>query len=95
MTQVQINSMVEALTTQAEKQGLTSAQLTYKPPTLGSETSGTTLTLCNDISCSLSHAFGLDGSIPIIPIALFVIATLFILIYSIMREMGHPHTKTY
>jgi hypothetical protein len=93
MTQAQINALVDSLTTQAEKQGLTATQLTYKPGM--PETSGTTLTSCSDISCSLAYAFGLDGSIPIIPIALFVIAALFILIYGIMREMGHPHTKAY
>ena len=91
MTQAQIYSLVNALTLQAQEQNLTAAQLTYRP---GSPTaSGSTLTSCDDLSCSLGQAFGLDGSIPIIPIALFVLAALFILIYGIMREMGHPHAQ--
>lgn len=88
MTQTQINGLVDALTTQAEKQGITASQLTYRP-----SVSASTFTPCTDVSCSLSQAFGLDGSVPIIPIALFVAAALFILIYGIMREMGHPHAK--
>lgn len=90
MSQAQIYSMVNALTIQAQQQGLTSAQLTYRPEATGS---GSTFSSCNDISCSLASAFGLDGSFPIIPLALFVMAVLFILIYSLMREMGHPHAQ--
>jgi hypothetical protein len=91
LTQAQIYSMVNALTIQAQEQGLTASQITYRPgsPT----TSGSTLTACDDFTCSLGNAFGLNGSIPIIPIALFVFAALFILIYGLMREMGHPHAQ--
>jgi len=95
MTQAQTYALVNALTIQAENQGLTSSQLTYRPGVAAPQSGATTFESCTDISCALGHAFGLDGSIPIIPIALFVIAALFILIYGIMREMGHPHTKTY
>ncbi len=91
MTQAQINGLVDSLTVQAQKQGLTSSQLTYRP-TLNSQ-GGTTFSSCSDLSCALSTAFGLNGSIPLIPIALFVLAVLFIAIYSIMREMGHPHAQ--
>jgi hypothetical protein len=95
MSQAQIYSLVNALTLQAESQGLTAAAITYRPqvPGSGTPTSGSTFGTCTDISCSLSYAFGLDGSIPIIPIALFVAAALFILIFGIMREMGHPHAQ--
>jgi hypothetical protein len=95
MSQAQIYSMVNALTLQAQAQGLTASAITYRPEVPGSEgpTSGTTFGTCSDISCSLSSAFGLDGSIPVIPIALFVLAGLFILIFGIMREMGHPHAQ--
>jgi hypothetical protein len=95
MTQTQIYSMVNALTLQAEQQGLTPSQITYRPqaPGTGAQAYGSTLTPCSDVSCSISRAFGLDGSIPLIPIALFVLAALFILIFGIMREMGHPHTQ--
>ena len=91
LSQAQIYSLVNALSAQAQKQNLTTSQLTYRPGI----TPGSALAFgaCNDISCSLSDAFGLDGSLPIIPIALFVMAVLFILIYGIMREMGHPHAK--
>jgi hypothetical protein len=92
MTPAQINSLVDALTIQAQEQGLTSSQLTYRPGTQN-PTGSSTLTPCSDISCSIGRAFGLDGSLPLIPIALFVVAALFILIYGIMREMGHPHTQ--
>jgi hypothetical protein len=95
MTQAQIYSMVNALTLQAEQQGLTASQINYRPQVPGSNAGayGSTLTPCTDVSCSVSRAFGLDGSLPLIPIALFVLAALFILIFGIMREMGHPHTK--
>jgi hypothetical protein len=95
MSQAQIYSLVNALTLQAEAQGLTASAITYRPEVPGSEApaSGATFGACSNISCSLSTAFGLDGSIPIIPIALFVVAGLFILIFGIMREMGHPHAQ--
>jgi hypothetical protein len=93
MTQAQIYSMVNALTLQAEQQGLTASQITYRPQVAGAQAYGLTLTPCTDVSCSISRAFGLDGSIPLIPIAFFVLAALFILIFGIMREMGHPHTQ--
>lgn len=92
MTQAQIDGLVDALTTQAQKQGLTVEQLTYRPGETAIPSSAA-FTNCTDISCSLGQAFGLDGSVPIIPIALLVVAGLFILIYGIMREMGHPHAK--
>jgi hypothetical protein len=93
MTQAQIYAVVNALTIQAENQGLTSSQLTYRPEAPAQPSTTTSLFSCTNISCAFATAFGLDGSVPIIPIALFVVAALFILIYGIMREMGHPHTK--
>lgn len=90
MTQAQINGLVDQLTIQAEKQGITPTQLTYRPT---APTPSSTLTPCDNFSCSLSESFGLDDSFPLIPIALFVTAALFILIYGIMHEMGHPHAK--
>ena len=95
MTQSQIYALVNLLTLGAQKQGITTSQLTYRPQTQTLAESSPAFVPCTDISCSLGRAFGLDGSIPIIPIALFVAAALFILIYGIMREMGHPHTKAY
>lgn len=89
MTPAQINALVDSLTTQAAKQGLTTSQLTYRPQVPGE--SASTLSYCSSFSCSLGQAFGLDGSIPFIPIALIVLAVLFIAIYSLMREFGHPH----
>ena len=94
MSQAQMNALVNSLTAQAEAQGITAAQLTYRPSIPGIQTEApTTLSLCSGFSCSLGSAFGLDGSIPIIPIALFVAAALFIVIFSLMREMGHPHAQ--
>jgi hypothetical protein len=97
ISQAQLSALVDSLTAQAEAQGLTSSDLTYRPSaSAGSEIQApTSFSQCSTFSCTVSRAFGLDGSIPIIPIAFFVAAALFILIYGIMREMGHPHTKTY
>lgn len=92
LTKAQIYSIVNALTGEAQTQGLTTSQLTYAPES--STVQSSTLTPCSDISCSISRAFGLDGTIPLIPIALFIMAALFILIYGLMREMGHPHAQT-
>lgn len=91
MTQAQVYSMVNALALQAQSNNVTAQQLTYRPAAPGSQ--ATTFTPCNDITCSLSHAFGLDGSLPLIPIALLVAAGLMILFYSLMRELGHPHAQ--
>ncbi|MDR3570905.1 MAG: hypothetical protein P4L81_01760 [Candidatus Pacebacteria bacterium] len=91
MSSAQINALVNALTTQAQKQGLTTAQLTYRPEVQSAPSTG--VTQCSDLSCSLAQAFGLDGSLPIIPVALIVLAVLFIATYSVMREMGHPHAQ--
>jgi hypothetical protein len=95
MTQAQIYSTVNALTEQAEAQGLTASQITYRPTAPGAPTAASTFGFgnCTDVSCALGNAFGLNGSVPIIPIALFVLAALFILIFSIMRKMGHPHAQ--
>jgi hypothetical protein len=96
MTSAQISAMVDALTQQAQKQGVTVEDLTYRPTIPGSTNANTTETnaaLCENFSCSLSNAFGLDGSDPIIPLGLFIAAALFILIFSIMREAGHPHAQ--
>ncbi|HEV3245029.1 MAG TPA: hypothetical protein VG102_01590 [Candidatus Paceibacterota bacterium] len=91
LTQAQIYALVNALSNKAQEQGVTSDQLTYRPqvPTEGAST----FMPCNGLSCSISQAFGLDGSFPIIPIALFALAALFILIYGVMREIRHPHVK--
>lgn len=91
MTQAQVYALVNALTQQAQQQNITNTQLTYRPqvPTGATAYFGA----CGNISCSLSSAFGLDGSLPIIPIALIVLAILFIAIYSVMRELGHPHAQ--
>ena len=94
MSQAQISALVDSLTAQAEAQGITAAQLTYRPSVFNPQTAApTTFIECSSFSCALGNAFGLDGSIPIIPIVLFVAAALFILIFSIMREMGHPHAQ--
>jgi hypothetical protein len=96
MTSAQISAMVDALTQQAQKQGVTAQDLTYRPTIPGStnaNTAETNAALCQNFSCALSNAFGLDGSDPIIPLGLFIAAALFILIFSIMREAGHPHAQ--
>ncbi|HTR18623.1 MAG TPA: hypothetical protein VMH91_01420 [Candidatus Paceibacterota bacterium] len=94
MSQAQIQALVDSLTAQAQAQGLTASQLTYRAPTQTPETSlPAPSSQCTTFSCSLARAFGLDGSVPIIPIALFVAAALFILLFSIMRELGHPHAQ--
>ena len=91
MTQAQIYALVNALADQAQKQNVTTDQLTSKPGE--APTPASTLTPCSDVTCSVTRAFGLDGSFPIIPLALFILATLFILLYSLMRELGHPHAQ--
>ena len=92
MSQAQVNSMVGALTAQAQQQGVTAQQLTYAPALAVAEPSSITPS-CSGFFCALGNAFGLNGSLPLIPIALFILAALFIFIFSIMREMGHPHAK--
>jgi hypothetical protein len=95
MTQAQIYALVNALSVKAEQQGLTASALQYRPTTGPSAppNAGGAFQTCTDFSCSLSQAFGLDGSLPIIPIAFVVASGLFILIFGLMREMGHPHAQ--
>jgi len=94
MTQAQISALVDSLTSQAEAQGVTASALTYRPASVTPQNSSSSATPeCTSFSCAFINAFGLDGSLPIIPIAFFAAAVLFILIFSVMREMGHPHAQ--
>ena len=94
MTQAQISALVDSLTSQAEAQGITASALTYRPASTVPQTPPSTASSqCTNFSCAFINAFGLDGSIPIIPLVFFAAAVLFILIFSVMRDMGHPHAQ--
>lgn len=88
MTQAQIYAMVNALAAQAQKQGVTDNDLTQ-----AFEAQPGTAISCSTFMCKMSHAFGLDGSIPLIPLAFLALGALFIAIYAVMRDMGHPHAQ--
>ena len=96
MTEAQINAMVDALAVQAQKQGVTANQLTNRPWTYSAPAATPSIsqsTCTAGFLCAFENAYGLLGGPLMIPIALFVICALFILIYGLMREMGHPHTQ--
>ncbi|HUO50671.1 MAG TPA: hypothetical protein VMU25_03885 [Candidatus Paceibacterota bacterium] len=98
LSQAQIQSMVDTLASQAQKQGVTASQLTYRPaapttPSTENTQQQPTAQSCSDFMCAFSHAFGLDGSAPLIVGGLFITAILFIFLFSKLREMGHPHMQ--
>jgi hypothetical protein len=94
LSQAQINSMVDALAVQAQKQGVTADQLTYRATVPTAQTSAPAPSQCTGgFLCSVGAAFGFLGGDATIPVALFIVCVLFILIFSIMREMGHPHAQ--
>ena len=90
LSQAQVYALVNALAQQAQAQNVTSSQITYRPQAPEAQS---TLTACNDVMCSFSRAFGLDGTFLLIPLTLLILAIMFIFLYSHMREMGHPHAQ--
>ena len=91
LSQEQVQAMVNALSAEAIRQGITAQQLTERPvvpdaTAVANECLGTPSYLC-----SINKALGFAGKDHTIPVALFIVAALFVLVFSLMREMGHPH----
>jgi len=97
MSQAQINAMVDSLAVEAQKQGITAQDLTAPRPQVAQQQEAAappvTQACGAGFFCTIDEAFGFLGSDSTIPVVFFIICALFVLIFSIMREMGHPHAQ--
>ena len=90
LPQAQLDAMVDALTAQAQEQGLTAHDITWRPAMTPAE--NIQADACGSmpsVLCALNRAFGFDGSDPRIPVGLGIVSALLILIIGLMFEMHH------
>ncbi len=95
LTEAQIYTLVDSLAVQAMKQGTTAQNIAWRPyiPQQEQFVSGQTQSCGVDFLCTIDYAFGFLGGDYTIPVALLILCTLFIFIFSLMREHGHPHAQ--
>jgi hypothetical protein len=90
LSETDLNAMVEALTQEAQKQGLTSQDITWRPANTAA--AATPSDTCGNIPaplCALNRSFGFAGSDSRIPVWLGIIAALLVLITGIALEVRH------
>ena len=88
LSEADIETMVVALTEEATVQGITSADIVWRPQEVGE----TSVAVCGNLPaffCTLNQAFGFDGSDVAIPIGLVVSSAL--LIFLIGSILLHQH----
>jgi len=99
MTSAQIDAMVVALSGQAQKEGITSEDIEWRPEAsaLSATDSETTpSSVCGSMPaflCAINVAFGFAGDALLIPLILGLTSGLLILILGIMLERHHLHVK--
>lgn len=93
LSAAQIDAMVSVLTAEAQKQGITSHDIQWRPETQQatfSDTGTNAAQSCQNIPgflCALNTAFGFDGSDPTIAIGLGLTSAVMILVIMLMFEM--------
>ena len=99
MAAAQIDAMVIALSGQAQKEGITSEDIQWRPEGSAVSAAGSQAVpvgSCGSmpaILCSLNVAFGFAGDALLIPILLGLTSGLLILILGVMLERHHMHVK--
>jgi len=98
LSESQIDSMVVILAGEAERQGLTAQDITWRPAVvpMAQTVDGAAPIGCGAMPqffCNLNHAFGFDGSDLAIPIGLGITSGLLILILGVMIERHYAHLR--
>jgi hypothetical protein len=97
LTSAQIDALVAALSSQAQKQGVTAQAIAYRPgafvpPTNSNSAFGYEPGTCTDISsplCALGQALGFDNPDKEVPIGLWITSVLLIAVIWLMRRNPH------
>ncbi len=89
MTDAQINAMVDTLSEGAKEQGITSQDLVWRPAPTDNMQPVCTLP---SLLCAMNNAFGFDGSNPLIPTLLGVLAAILLFVIGVMLERHYVHT---
>lgn len=101
MSAEQIDRMADSLAVEAQAQGVSAADILWRPTVAAPEGEATRLAgvpfmlECGDASsvlCQINHALGLDGTNLMIPLALGIGAALFLVVL-VMLIMHHKHEK--
>lgn len=91
LSAVQIDAMVQILVEEAERRGISSQDINWRPQQYDTFAEGDGVaSSCGNIPsflCSLNQAFGFDGSDPTIAIGLGITSALLIVIIGLMLEM--------
>lgn len=95
MTETEIDAMVSVLAAEAEAQGVSSDDITWRPQdpatfAAGAEVSGETCGYAAFL-CALNESFGFDGSDPAIPIGLGISSALLLFIIGSILLHIHGH----
>lgn len=93
MSEAEIEEMVVALTAEAGAQGVTSADISWRPQENVAEAEPAT-TACGNMPsflCALNRAFGFDGSDMTIPIGLVISSALLLFLIGSMLLHHHGH----
>lgn len=90
LSSAEIDAMVDILTEEAEKQGMTSRDIEWRPDTQSTFTTTSDASAsCGGIPsflCALNTAFGFDGSDPTIAIGLGITSAILIVLLGLMLE---------
>lgn len=92
LSAAEIDLMVDVLSEEAGKQGITQSAIEWRPYTEASPAGASSA--CGSIPaflCALNTAFGFDGSDPTIAIGLGITSALLIVIIATMLEMKRRH----
>jgi hypothetical protein len=98
MTDGQLDGLVNALASQASKQGMTAQNIAWRPYAPQSVTVAPAPVAPEcwgfpTIFCSLDSAYGFAGTDPWVPLVFFAAAAGFFVVVALMREHGHPHAQ--
>jgi hypothetical protein len=91
MSSAQVDAMVAALSQSAQKQGMTPADIMWRPQTPETRPLADTCGPYPAFLCLLNTSFGLSGPDDMIPLWLAICSLLFLLVNALLRH----HERTY
>lgn len=95
MSEAELDAMVQALSAQAAKQGISSSDIRWAPgqSDMSAETATNNCGSMPYFFCVLNNSFGFDGSDMKIPIGLGITSGLLIVLLGLALERHHMHVK--
>jgi hypothetical protein len=96
MTQEQRDSMVAALTSEAQQQGMVSQDVTWRPVSDSVPAAASDAARCGTMPaffCLINTSFGLSGPDYVIPFLLGLLSLILIFIIAMLLERHHLHVK--